>query len=133
MPASVSDIAALHDRAGACACSLDLTQDADGFRQSRQVVAAPLATCVPLQSQKATVTLNAATAYTNPFDSDVIGPIYADKIRTASLDFRRSPARLFSRNQLRTVNYRRGIDVLGASHRDDDYLSRDGAPDSFLL
>jgi hypothetical protein len=26
------------------------------------------------------------------------------------------------------VNYRQGLDILGASHRDDDYLSRDGAP-----
>jgi hypothetical protein len=69
------------------ACSLDLTQDADGFRQSRQVVAAPLATFVPLQSQKATVTLTAATAFTNAFDNDVLGSIYADKIRTASLTF----------------------------------------------
>lgn len=131
MPASVSDIAALHDRAGACARSLDLTQDADEF-VNRAKCSGSLAAFVPLQSQKATVTLTAATV-TNAFENDALGPIYADKIRTASLDFRRSPARLFSRNQLRTVNYRQGIDVLGASHRDDDYLSREGALDSFRL
>jgi hypothetical protein len=59
-----------------------------------------LAAFVPLQSQKATVTLTAATVFPNAFENDALGPIYADKIRNREPDFPRSPARLFSRNQL---------------------------------
>src|SRR4029078_11432995 len=41
-------------------------------------------TIVPLQSQKSSLTLTAAVGFTNATENDVFGPIYADRIRTAS-------------------------------------------------
>jgi hemolysin activation/secretion protein len=86
---------------------------------------------VPLQSQKSSLTLTAAAGFTNATENDVFGPIYADHIRTASLtsDYRLQDG--FGGTNYLTVNYRQGLDILGASHRDDDYLSRDGASGKF--
>jgi hypothetical protein len=58
---------------------------------------------VPLQSQKSTLTLTAALAFTNVTEHDVFGPFYMDHIRTARLtsDYRRLPAaRQFRRPEL---------------------------------
>src|SRR3954471_10277031 len=86
---------------------------------------------VPLQSQKSSLTLTAAAGFTNATENDVFGPIYADRIRTASLtsDYRLQDN--FGGTNYLTVNYRQGLDIFGASHRDDDYLSRDGASGKF--
>ena len=86
---------------------------------------------VPLQSQKSSLTLTAAAGFTNATENDVFGPIYADRIRTASFtsDYRLQDN--FGGTNYLTVNYRQGLDILGASHRDDDYLSRDGASGKF--
>ena len=86
---------------------------------------------VPLQSQKSTLTLTAAAGFTNVTENDVFGPIYADRIRTASLtsDYRLQDS--FGGTNYLTVNYRQGLDILGASHRGDDFLSRDGASGKF--
>ena len=85
----------------------------------------------PLQSQKSSLTLTAAAGFTNATENDVFGPIYADRIRTASLtsDYRLQDS--FGGTNYLTVSYRQGLDVLGASHRGDDYLSRDGASGKF--
>jgi hemolysin activation/secretion protein len=84
-----------------------------------------------LQSQKSSLTLTAAAGFTNAAENDVFGPIYADRIRTASLtsDYRLQDS--FGGTNYLTVNYRQGLDILGASHRDDDYLSHDGASGKF--
>jgi len=86
---------------------------------------------VPLQSQKSSLTLTAAAGFTNATENDVFGPIYADRIRTASFtsDYRLQDD--FGGTNYLTVNYRQGLDILGASHRDDDYLSRAGASGKF--
>ena len=86
---------------------------------------------VPLQSQKSSLTLTAAAGFTNASENDVFGPIYADRIRTASLtsDYRLQDS--FGGTNYLTVNYRQGLDILGASQRDDDYLSRYGASSKF--
>jgi hemolysin activation/secretion protein len=86
---------------------------------------------VPLQSQKSSLTLTAAAGFTNATENDVFGPIYADRIRTASLtsDYRLQDS--FGGTNYLTVNYRQGLDILGASQRDDDYLSRYGASSKF--
>lgn len=86
---------------------------------------------VPLQSQKSSLTLTAAAGFTNATENDVFGPIYADRIRTVSLasDYRLQDN--FGGINYLTVNYRQGLDIFGASHRDDDYLSRDGASGKF--
>ncbi len=86
---------------------------------------------VPLQSQKSSLTLTAAAGFTNATENDVFGPIYADRIRTASFtsDYRLQDS--FGGTNYLTVNFRQGLDILGASHRDDDYLSHDGASGKF--
>jgi hemolysin activation/secretion protein len=85
----------------------------------------------PLQSQKSSLTLTAAAGFTNATENDVFGSIYADRIRTASFtsDYRLQDS--FGGNNYLTVNYRQGLDILGASHRGDDYLSRAGASGKF--
>ena len=86
---------------------------------------------VPLQSQKSSLILAAAAGFSNVYENDFFGPIYADHIRTVSLtsDYRLQDN--FGGNNYLTVNYRQGIDVFGASHRGDDYLSREGASGKF--
>ena len=86
---------------------------------------------VPLQSQKSSLILTAAAGFSNAYENDIFGPIYADHIRTVSLtsDYRLQDN--FGGNNYLTVNYRQGIDVFGASHRGDDYLSREGASGKF--
>lgn len=86
---------------------------------------------VPLQSQRSSLTLTAAAGFTNATENDVFGPIYADRIRTASLtsDYRLQDN--FGGTNYLTVNFRQGLDILGASHRGDDFLSRDGASGKF--
>jgi hemolysin activation/secretion protein len=86
---------------------------------------------VPLQSQKSSLTLTAAAGFTNATENDVFGPIYADRIRTASLtsDYRLQDS--FGGTNYLTVNFRQGLDILGASQRGDDYLSREGASGKF--
>jgi hemolysin activation/secretion protein len=86
---------------------------------------------VPLQSQKSSLTLTAAAGFTNASENDVFGPIYADRIRTASLtsDYRLQDD--FGGTNYLTLNYRQGLDILGASHRGDDYPSREGASGKF--
>ncbi len=85
----------------------------------------------PLQSQRSTLTLTAATVFSNVRESDVIGPIYFDKIRTLNLttDYRLQDN--FGGNNYLTVLWRQGLDILGASHKGDDFLSRDGASGKF--
>jgi hemolysin activation/secretion protein len=87
----------------------------------------------PVQSQKSSLVLTAAAGFSNVYENDVFGPIYADHIRTLSLtsDYRLQD-NLGGSNFL-TVNYRQGIDILGASHRGDDYLSHDGASGKFSV
>lgn len=86
---------------------------------------------VPLQSQKSSLTLTAAAGFTNATNNDVFGTIYADRIRTASLtsDYRLQDG--FGGTNYLTVNLRQGLDILGASHRGDDFLSRNGASGNF--
>ncbi len=86
---------------------------------------------VPLQSQKSSLTLTAAAGFTNATEKDVFGPIYADRIRTASLtaDYRLQDG--FGGTNYLTVNYRQGLDIFGASHRGDLDLSREGASGKF--
>ena len=85
----------------------------------------------PLQSQRSTLTLTAATSFSNVSESDVFGPIYYDKIRTFNLttDYRLQD--YFGGTNYLTVLWRQGLDILGASHKGDDFLSRDGASEKF--
>jgi len=86
-----------------------------------------------LQSQRSTLTLTAAAGFSNVSESDVFGPIYNDHIRTASLtsDYRLQDA--FGGTNYTTMTFRQGLDIFGASHLGDDFVSRDGASANFSV
>lgn len=88
---------------------------------------------VPLQSQKSTLTITAAMGFSNGSESDVIGPIYRDYIRTVSLtsDYRLQDN--FGGNNYLTVMGRQGLDIFGASQQDDVFSSRYGASSTFSV
>src|SRR6266550_2003118 len=75
---------------------------------------------VPLQSQQSTLTLTAAAGFSNVSERDVFGPFYNDHIRTVGLtsDYRLKDN--FGGNNYFTLDWRKGIDILGAWKRDDD-------------
>jgi hemolysin activation/secretion protein len=79
---------------------------------------------VPLQTQSATITLTAATTFTDASEHDVFGLLYADRIRTASLTADTRVQDSLRGTNYFTLNFRQGLDILGASPRDDDYISR---------
>ena len=86
---------------------------------------------VPLQSQQSGLTLTAGLGFSNVREQDVFGPIYRDHIRTLNLtaDYRLKDN--FGGKNYLTVGLRQGLDIMGASHRDDDLLSHDGASGKF--
>ena len=86
---------------------------------------------LPLQSQRATLTLTASTVFSNVSESDVFGPIYNDRIRTVNLtsDYRLQDN--FGGTNYFTIVWRQGLDIMGASHRGDDFLSHGGASGKF--
>ena len=88
------------------------------------------ASVVPWQQQRTTLTLTAATSLSNVSESDVFGPVYRDRIRTASLTADYWLQDTFAGNNYLTVTMRHGLDALGASHS-DDLLSRNGASNEF--
>ncbi|MGY4513414.1 ShlB/FhaC/HecB family hemolysin secretion/activation protein [Bradyrhizobium sp. USDA 3650] len=91
------------------------------------------ASIVPLQSQSSSLTLTAATTFSNVSEHDLYGPWYNDHIRTVSLtaDYRLQDQ--FGGINFATLTYRQGLDIFGASHFDDDLLSRDGASSNFSV
>lgn len=91
------------------------------------------ASTVPFMSQSSGLTLTVAGTFSNVSEHDIYGPWYNDHIRTASLtaDYRLQDR--FGGTNLATLIYRQGLDIFGASHFDDDLLSRDGASSNFSV
>lgn len=88
---------------------------------------------VPLQSQHSSLVLTAAAGFSNVKESDVIGPVYNDHVRTISFtsDYRLQDG--FGGNNFATLIYRQGLDVFGASQSGDPFVSRDGASPNFSV
>jgi hemolysin activation/secretion protein len=88
---------------------------------------------VPIQSQRSTLTLTAAVGFSNVSEYNVFGKLYDDHIRTFSLtsDYRLQDA--FGGTNYATLIWRQGLDILGASHFGDDFVSRDGARADFSV
>ena len=84
-----------------------------------------------IQSQRSSLTLTTAMNFSNVSESDVFGPIYNDHIRNLNLtsDYRLQDN--FGGTNYFTMSWRQGLDIMGASHKDDDFLSRDGASGKF--
>lgn len=91
------------------------------------------ASSVPFMSQSSGLTLTIAGTFSNVSEHDLYGPYYNDHIRTASLtaDYRLQDR--FSGTNYATLTFRQGLDVFGASHFDDDLLSRDGGSANFSV
>ncbi|MBI5318797.1 ShlB/FhaC/HecB family hemolysin secretion/activation protein [Bradyrhizobium sp.] len=89
------------------------------------------ASIIPLQSQKQTLTLTLAAGFSNVSERDFFGPWYYDAIRTVSLnaDYRLQDS--FGGTNYLTVNWRQGLDVLGASDKSDAWTSVWGASPKF--
>src|SRR5882724_8641289 len=88
---------------------------------------------LPLQSQRSALTITVAAGFSSVSESDVLGPLYNDHIRTVSLtsDYRLQDN--FGGNNYFTLMWRQGLDILGASQKGDDFLSRDGASGNFSV
>ncbi|SFI46944.1 POTRA domain-containing protein [Bradyrhizobium sp. Gha] len=91
------------------------------------------ASVVALQSRSSTLTLTAAMTFSNVSEHDLYGPWYNDHIRAASLtaDYRLQDG--LGGTNFATMTFRQGLDVFGASHFEDDLLSRDGASSNFSV
>ncbi|MDB5584796.1 MAG: ShlB/FhaC/HecB family hemolysin secretion/activation protein [Bradyrhizobium sp.] len=88
---------------------------------------------VPLQSQKSTLTLTGALAFTNVTEKDVFGAFYMDHIRTIRLtaDYRLQDN--FGGTNYLTTTWRQGLDVFGASRGGDVFVSRNGVSSTFSV
>ncbi|MGY4503093.1 hemolysin activation/secretion protein [Bradyrhizobium sp. GM24.11] len=91
------------------------------------------ASTVPFMSQSSGLTLTMAGTFSNVSEHDLYGPWYNDHIRTASFtaDYRLQDR--FGGTNYATMTLRHGLDIFGASHFDDDLLSRDGASSNFSV
>ncbi len=89
------------------------------------------ASFVPLQSQRSTLTLTMATGFSNVTERDTFGPIYYDAIRTVSLNADYRLQDNFGGTNYLTVNWRQGLDILGASDKSDPWTSVWGASPKF--
>lgn len=91
------------------------------------------ASTVPFMSQSSGLTLTMAGTFSNVSEHDLFGAYYNDHIRTASLtaDYRLQDR--FGGTNFATLTFRQGLDVFGASHFDDDLLSRNGASSNFSV
>lgn len=91
------------------------------------------ASIVPMQTQKSTLTLTAALAFSNVTEKDVFGAFYMDHIRTLRLtsDYRLQDN--FGGTNYLTATWRQGLDVFGASRADDIYVSRYGVSSTFSV
>jgi hemolysin activation/secretion protein len=79
---------------------------------------------VPLETRKAMLSLIADVSFNDVTERADLGTIYDDHLRILRLaaDYQRQDD-LGGRNYL-TIGLRQGLNVLGASHRGDDFLSR---------
>ena len=61
----------------------------------------------------------------------MFGPIYNDRIRTMNLTLDYRLQDNFGGTNYFTIVWRQGLDIMGASHRGDDFLSHGGASGKF--
>ena len=89
------------------------------------------ASIAPLMSHKQSLTLTMAAGFSNVSEKASFGPIYFDAIRTISLngDYRLQDN--FGGTNFLTVNWRQGLDILGASDKSDPWTSVWGASPKF--
>jgi hemolysin activation/secretion protein len=91
------------------------------------------ASFVPIETRRSSFWLTAAAGFSDVTERDSYGLTYRDHIRTVSLtaDYKLQD-KLDGWNYL-TLTWRQGLDVLGASRKGDDLLSRLGASGDFSV
>ena len=89
------------------------------------------ASIVPMMSQKQSLTLTMTAGFSNVSEQAVFGPVYLDAIRTISLNADYRLQDNFGGTNFLTVNWRQGLDILGASDKSDPWISVWGASPKF--
>lgn len=89
------------------------------------------ASIAPVMSQKQSLTLTMAAGFSNVSEQADFGPIYFDAIRTISLNADYRLQDNFGGTNFLTVNWRQGLDILGASDKSDPWVSVWGASPKF--
>jgi|SoiMetStandDraft_5_1073268.scaffolds.fasta_scaffold00052_5 hemolysin activation/secretion protein len=87
----------------------------------------------PLETRKSSLWLTGIFGFSENSERDITGMIYKDRLRYVSLtaDYRLQDN--FGGWNYLSATVRQGLTILGASGKDDDLLSRDGASGSFSL
>jgi hemolysin activation/secretion protein len=88
---------------------------------------------VPWEARKSSLWLTGIFGYSDSSERDSLGTIYKDHLRYVSLtaDFKLQDN--FAGWNYLSVTGRQGLGIMGASRKDDDFLSRDGASGNFSL
>lgn len=88
---------------------------------------------VPIETRRSSLWLTAAADFSESSENDLQSMHYKDHLRTVGLmaDYKLNDS-LAGWNYL-NLTYRQGLNILGASHRDDDLLSRAGASPNFSV
>lgn len=86
---------------------------------------------VPVQSLNQILTLTLGATVSNISESDIFGTLYNDHLRILSgtMDYRLKDD--FGGVNYLTLGWRQGLDVMGASKRGDDFISRDSGTGAF--
>jgi hemolysin activation/secretion protein len=87
----------------------------------------------PLETRRSSLWLTGIFGFSDNSERDITGMIYKDRLRYVSLtaDYRLQDN--FGGWNYLSASVRQGLTILGASHKDHDLLSRDGASGSFSL
>ncbi|HEY6023760.1 MAG TPA: POTRA domain-containing protein [Pseudolabrys sp.] len=88
---------------------------------------------VPLATRRSSLWLTAAAGFTDSLEHDSAGMHYRDHIRTVSLMADYKLRDDFAGWNYLNLTFRQGLDILGASHGNDDLLSRAGATVNFSV
>jgi hemolysin activation/secretion protein len=87
----------------------------------------------PLQTRKSSLWLTGVFGFSENTERDITGMIYKDHLRYVGLTADYKLKDNFGGWNNLSATVRQGLTILGASHKDDDLLSRDGASGNFSL
>jgi hemolysin activation/secretion protein len=88
---------------------------------------------VPLQTRKSSLTLTGIVGYSDSWENDDFGPTYNDHLRYVSLTADYKLQDNFGGLNYLSVTARQGLNVFGATPKDDFYASTAGASPNFSL
>jgi hemolysin activation/secretion protein len=88
---------------------------------------------VPIETRRSSLWLTGIAGFSDSSEHDSVGMHYRDHFRTLSLmaDYKLNDS--FAGWNYLNLTFRQGLDIFGASRRDDDLLSRAGASPNFSI